>query len=340
MTRLSSNVRAAAALVLSAAMLFAQQPAPPAAPAVPQPAQPPPAAVYLLAPNDVIVIRAIEAEELSDKPFRIDQEGFVNLPLAGRLRAAGLTVEQFEASLTDALKKFIQEPQVVVTVIERPKTAEVQQPVYVMGAFRAPGVYPLLPGEKVSDMLRRAGGLQPGAARRVKLMRRADQGAIPAPAAAPGQDGKSSSLEIAVGPLAEILNAADDVELRQFDVLNVARLETVYVTGEVARSGALPVEDRDSLSVAQAISLAGGLSPAAKGSHARVLRPVLNTSRRAEIPVDVGSILAGKSSDFPLMPNDILFVPRSGSKLASLGKLLWVAIPAVITSVVYVTIRR
>ncbi len=70
----------AGAFVLLAITGYAQ-------PAKPEPVDRP-AMVYLLAPNDVLVVRATNADELSDKPFRIDLDGFLNLPLVGRIRAA------------------------------------------------------------------------------------------------------------------------------------------------------------------------------------------------------------------------------------------------------------
>ena len=54
---------------------------------------------YVLGPDDQIATRAIEAEELSDKPVRIDAAGYIHLPMIGRLKAGGLTVEQLENDL-------------------------------------------------------------------------------------------------------------------------------------------------------------------------------------------------------------------------------------------------
>ena len=42
----------------------------------------------------------------------------------------------------------------------------------------------------------------------------------------------------------------------------------------------------------------------------RVLRPILGTSLRAEIDIDLNRVYAGKDNDFPLLPNDVLYVPR------------------------------
>src|SRR5712692_10181232 len=49
---------------------------------------------YVLGPNDQILIRAPGAEEINERPFRIDSEGYINLPLIGRIRAGGLNQQQ------------------------------------------------------------------------------------------------------------------------------------------------------------------------------------------------------------------------------------------------------
>src|SRR5438552_7199484 len=51
-------------------------------------------AQYVLGPEDQIKIWALGVEEISDKPIRIDPSGEIDLPLVGRVHAAGLTVEQ------------------------------------------------------------------------------------------------------------------------------------------------------------------------------------------------------------------------------------------------------
>ncbi len=44
---------------------------------------------YILGANDQILVRAPEVDELNQRPFRIDPDGFVTLPLIGRVRAGG-----------------------------------------------------------------------------------------------------------------------------------------------------------------------------------------------------------------------------------------------------------
>jgi len=47
------------------------------------------------------------------------------------------------------------------------------------------------------------------------------------------------------------------------------------------------------------------------------LRPKAGTSDREEICVDVKAMLASKKEDIPLLANDILYVPVSGKKAAT-----------------------
>src|SRR5258708_3990514 len=44
---------------------------------------------YVLGPGDQITIRAVNVEEINDKPVLIDTGGYVRLPVVGRVRVAG-----------------------------------------------------------------------------------------------------------------------------------------------------------------------------------------------------------------------------------------------------------
>ena len=87
---------------------------------------------YILGPGDEIVITAVEAEEISNKPIRISATGDISLNTVGRIRAAGKTVGELEAELVDRLKPFIIRPDVTVAVTESRS-----QPVTVMGAVQS-----------------------------------------------------------------------------------------------------------------------------------------------------------------------------------------------------------
>src|SRR5579863_9908206 len=48
---------------------------------------------YVLGPNDQLMIRAPLADDINERPFRVDSDGFLTLPTYGRVQAAGLTVQ-------------------------------------------------------------------------------------------------------------------------------------------------------------------------------------------------------------------------------------------------------
>src|SRR5262249_57778446 len=73
---------------------------------------------YVLGPNDQILIRAPGADEINERPFRIDSDGFLNLPLVGRIKVGGLTVLQLEAELVAKLREYIVQPQISISVVQ------------------------------------------------------------------------------------------------------------------------------------------------------------------------------------------------------------------------------
>ncbi len=284
---------------------------------------------YVLGPNDQILIRA-NAEEINEKPFRIDSEGYINLPLIGRVHAGGMSQQELEAELVRKLKEYIREPQVIISV-----TGFRSEPVFFVGAFAKPGIYGLQGKRSLVEMLVNVGGLAPNASRHIRITRRAEYGVIPLPGAVEDPEKKISSVEISMGSLRENVNPAEDIILQPFDVISVERAELVYVNGEVNKTSAIELGERDSISLLQAITQAGGLTRDAKKAHVRVLRPILNTTRRAEIDIDVNDVYAGKANDFPLLPNDVLYVPRSWSRTfwTTAGQLLITTGPYIIITI-------
>src|ERR1044071_8595461 len=77
-----------------------------------------PFSASLLGPDDQITIRVTDVDEISDKPVRISTTGYITLPLAGRIPAAGMTVEQLEAEIAERLDAYVNGPTVPVTRME------------------------------------------------------------------------------------------------------------------------------------------------------------------------------------------------------------------------------
>jgi len=289
---------------------------------------------YTLGVGDQITIHAPGMEEINDNPYRIDSEGNINLPVLGKIPAAGVTVEQLESTLTERLRPLITNPQVVVSVVEYRS-----EPIFFTGAFNTPGIYTLQGRRKLVEMLATVGGLQPDASRIIKITRRLEYGVIPLPNAMVDREAGTSSVEMSLTSLTENVNPAEDMVLQPFDVIHVDPAEMVYVNGEVGKVGGFQLRDRDSMSVTQALAMAGGLGKDAAPEKATILRPILNTSRRAEIPINIKRILAGKDRDYPLMPNDVLYVPPSNSIGKRITPVMLIAMPVLATIIPILILR-
>ena len=329
------------AVLLTSLAMAQQQPPQPGQPTPAQANQPqPPAELpadsirpnYVLGPNDQFLIRAPGVDEINDRPFRIDAEGFVNLPLIGRLRVGGLTQQQLEAELVRRLREFIVNPQVIITMSQFRS-----EPVFFVGLFQRPGIYPLQGRRTLVEMLSSIGGLQANASRHIKITRRAEYGTIPLPTAVDDPEKKISTVEISMGSLRENVNPAEDIVLQPFDVVSVERAELVYINGEVGKVGGIELGERESVSIAQALTMAGGFSRDANRGKVRILRPILNTDRRAAIDVDANRVLEGKENDVPLLPNDVLFVPRSYTR--TFVTVLGTVSLAILTPLIYLAIK-
>ena len=273
---------------------------------------------YVLGPNDQVLIRAPEAEEIDNRPFRIDGDGNINLPLVGHIHAAGMSLQELEADLVKRLREYVREPQVFVTVVQFRS-----EPVFFVGLFTKPGVYPLQGNRTLVEMLSTVGGLQRDASRRIKITRHEEYGPIPLPDAVVDPEKKISTVEVSIGSLTQNMNPAENILLQPYDEISVGRAELVYVNGEVTKVGGVDLAERDTVPIAQVLAQSGGFTREAKKNKVRILRPVEGTSRRYLIEVDVSELLEGKGLDIPLQPGDIVYVPRS------YARAFWTTIQAV-----------
>jgi polysaccharide export outer membrane protein len=267
---------------------------------------------YVLGPGDQIHIRALEAGNLFEQPVLIGTNGNVTLPLIGQIHAGGVAVEQLEAELNRRLKKFIYEPHVSVTVVDFQS-----QPVSVVGALTNPGVFQLRGGKSLYEVLAMAGGPNETAGSSLTLTRRRENGQVPLAGATIDSTGNFSSAEIDLRELLSQKNPARNIEVKPHDVISVSQsnARAIYVVGDVQRAGRFTLGGQRTISVLQALSLAGGLGRTARADKARVLREVPERPERQQISVNLDRILAGKDEDIGLLPEDVLVLPTSGRKV-------------------------
>jgi polysaccharide export outer membrane protein len=284
-----------------------------ATPVVPNPTAPRHSDNDALGPGDQLLIRAIDIEEIDNKPVFIDRRGNINLPVVGQLQAAGLTPDQLEDALKLRLTRVLRRPpDVSVSVTEVHSKG-----VSVLGAVAAPGVHQLQGEKTLFEVLSLAGGLRADAGYTVIITRQVKWGTIPLPTAAPDSSGQFSVASVTVRSIMAGTNPAENISIKPNDVISVPRADIIYVIGAVKRAGGFALNDNGTRSSLQILSLAEGLEKTAAPARARIMRGIPGSNARDEIPIDLKKILAGKSADVPLRADDILFVPTSGTKTAA-----------------------
>jgi polysaccharide biosynthesis/export protein len=271
---------------------------------------------YILGPDDGVSIHVSDLPELDSKVLgviRLDHQGNIRLPLAGRIHASGLSVETLEKEIAKRLTGIMNDPEVTVSIAEYRS-----HPVSVLGAVKNPGVYQVTGPKTLFEVLSLAGGLNPDASKRVKITRPLSSGPLPLPNASPDSTGAYRVAELNDRSVMEAKNPEENIVVLSNDVITVPKADLVYVVGAVHKSGGFPLNEKEQISVLQAVSLAEGLDKVASAKGARILRQSRAGGERTEMAVNVERILDGRAPDVALQANDILFIPNSVAKSASL----------------------
>jgi polysaccharide export outer membrane protein len=106
---------------------------------------------YLLGPNDRVRVKVYGEQDITGE-YEIDSNGYVSVPLAGRMKAAGRTARQLERTIAAELSKgIIRDPRVNVEIAA-------YRPFYILGEVKKAGEYPYRNGLTVLDAVASAGG--------------------------------------------------------------------------------------------------------------------------------------------------------------------------------------
>lgn len=234
----------------------------------------------------------------------VDSDGDLSVPFAGPVHVAGLTPREAAARIQKALSRIAVDPQVSVTVADSRDNS-----VTVIGEVRNAGHVPVsIHNDRLLDALASAGG----------------------PTRQP------ADLEVMVvrgarhveAPLAELLaNPAENIRLAPQDQVRVIYRPRRYSTfGAVGRVTQSAIQD-DTLTLAGAISAAGGLDTTSANASAvmifRFERPdvaaalgVPNKATPKGVPIIYRLNLRRPdgffiANNFDIRSDDMLYVPRS-----------------------------
>lgn len=266
---------------------------------------------YVIGPEDVLDIEVFNVAELK-RTARVSNDGMIGLALIGRVKAAGLTVDQLRAQLEARYgETYLQDPQISVFV-----TDFRAQSVSVIGAVEKPGIYQLTAPRNLIEILSMAGGLAKRntapAGRTLIITRKNGFGDLYVVEGMRLLAG--DKVEIEIRRLLYSQESGLNIAIKPFDTISVAKADLVYVVGDVRKPAGIIMEDRDDLTVLQALAMAEGLNRTASKNKARIFRKT-EDGGKIEIPVRLGDILGGKAPDPTLAANDILFIPDSRGKV-------------------------
>jgi polysaccharide biosynthesis/export protein len=171
------------------------------------------------------------------------------------------------------------------------------QGVTVLGEVYKPGIYPDLGDHRLYEIISEAGGFSPSASRKISIFRHNQPQSIHVELPRNLGDDQSANVDVLPG-----------------DTITVPRAPIIYVVGDVGRPSGLLV-DNGTLTVLQALALAGGTNHTAKMGGVRIIHK--GSAGMTETRVPLKKMLEAKAPDVTLEADDILFVPVSGARVAA-----------------------
>ena len=241
-----------------------------------------------IGPGDLIEVNVYDEADLH-QTIRLDDVGDGTLSFIGSLHLAGLTTEQAEALIARKLKEgnYLLAPQVGVIIREYST-----QGVSVLGEVKTPGVYAVVGGQSLLDVLAAAGGTTPVAGSEITIQRAGD----------------GSTLSVLLSKDAH-RSLSSNVRLYPGDKVLIPRAGLVYVLGDVGRPGGFLMENDGKMTLLQALAMAGGTTHTSSMNGSRLLR---NTpSGYTDIHIELSKMLKGQKGDVQLQTEDILYIPGS-----------------------------
>ena len=264
---------------------------------------------YRISTSDVLSINLIEYPNITpsnnninnanaSNPYAagypVDQQGYIQFPLVGRVKASGLTVSQFTNNLRSQLQRYLKypDPQVKVVNFRGSKF-------FIDGAVRQPGEFNMAdaPISLYGAISMAGGATTEGDSNSVVLTRRGVQ------------------YELGLRDLQDMGISASQIYLQDGDSIHINRLDRnkVYVLGEFGEIKPLEIPDHG-LTLTQVVGQSKGLNPStSNAAKVYVVRDHGNASYTDIYHVNLQTVTnLALANRFEMHPNDIVYVDPTG----------------------------
>lgn len=260
---------------------------------------------YRITSGDILNINLVSYPEItppaainSTNPYAsgylVDQQGYIQFPLIGRIQARGMSVPQLTMTLRSRLQKYLKYPDPQVSIINyRGKK------LFIDGAVRQPGEFSIndAPVSLVGALSLAGGTLETGDSNSIELIRNGKR----------YQLGLRDLQTLGVAPNQIYLQDGDSIHVNNRD------RNKVYVLGEFGEVKPLEIPEQG-ISLAQVIGESRGLdSNTANAAKVYVVRdhPEINYSDIYYIDMQSVTNLA-LASRFKMQANDMVYVDPTG----------------------------
>ncbi len=245
----------------------------------------------IIKPGDVLDIQVLQHPEFSGR-YTVNEQGLIEYPLLTEEPVSNISVTELMNDLTFRLARHIDNPLVLVSVIDKPEIT-----VTVLGQVVSPGPIRTFEGASIQEVLKSAGGPLPSVAdlSRIKIIHH-DKSRTP--------DLFNLESFLLNGNVDDLPHLeADDIVI----VLALEKTKKVKVIGAVQKPGLFSLEEK--MNLFEVIYLAGG--PTEKSDLSRVRRFTHQDNEKVtEEIIDLqGYIDKGRMDNIPpVMEGDVIIV--------------------------------
>lgn len=252
---------------------------------------------YRITQGDVLSIILVGYPDITkagESGYPVDQQGFVQFPLIGRIKASGISVPQFTANLRSQLQRYLKysDPQVKITEYRGNKF-------FIDGEVKQPGEFKITDAPiSLYGAISMAGGATPtGDSNNIVLNR------------------KGVTYNIGLQSLRQMGSSANHIYVQDGDSIHVNSQDRnkVYVLGEFGQVEPVSIREQG-ISLAQVLGESRGLdSRTANAAKIYVVRDNPNSQHTDIYYVDMQAITSfALANRFEMQSDDIVYVDPTG----------------------------